>query len=239
MCRVAASRDMNTPLKLLLPVVFGLAMVLSAAAQTPPAPAPAALTPAQLSEGFKGAFLLLSSQALPAGTIKMPVPNVITQNKDKIVTPEQKAALDKFTNALNDTIGKLQPSLLQSFQKALRDLKVDDVKTLMEGKADAGTQFLRTKFASALRDELLPLVKRTSAAYDAGTKGQALLKAINPNGNVRGGNLMLIELDDSITREIVTQAFKLIGQKETAARKDPALLKATPLAQKVFEAYKK
>lgn len=228
---------MKSPLRLLCFISAVACAPLALFAQTAPTlpakPALPALSPAQLNEGFKSGLISIVNEALVPTSIKVPAPALVAKAEADLAAKKKADTLKAFNAALADSVAKVAPQVADLIKKTLREMKIEDAKPLLAGGRDAGTHFLRKAVSASVQSTLLPAVKRVTASTDLANKGRAVLNAIEPLG-VKGGNSMIVELDDYICNQVLAQSFKMIAAKEAAVRADPTLLKGNVLAQKVF-----
>ncbi len=209
-----------------------MALHLSAAPATP------ALSVTQLNEAIRSGLNTIVTQAFASGELKVALPSLLKKAQADLVKEKKDASLIAFNKAMEETVSKLRPQAADLLNKAIRDLKFDDPKAILSDSPDGCTDFLRKNVESSVREALLPLVKKATAATDLATKAKAVLNTMNPNG-VKGGAMMIVGLDDHVCKQVIAESFKLIAQKEKAVRANPALLTGNTLAQKAFTEYKK
>jgi hypothetical protein len=220
---------MKKLLPLLLLALAALFTPLASIAQTPPP----VLSDTQLAEGLRSGFGTIITQTLTAGSIKVPAPKLMDEAEGLLVKANKADLSKRFNTALNDTVTRLTPKIAEALRASLKDLKFEDVNALLSGSSKAGTQFFQKSVQSSLRDTLLPVIRREIATANLTTSAKAMLDAAYPGG-VKGATTAIGNLDYHIRDRAIAEAFKLIGEREAAVRKNPGLLTGNTLAQKVF-----
>jgi hypothetical protein len=120
----------------------------------------------------------------------------------------------------------------------LTAIKPDDAPGVLSGGPDAATKFLQQKYGPTLKEKLLPLVKQATATSSTVAKAKEMLAVAGPFAGL-AGNKAVNDLDGYLCDQVLAQSFALMAKQEAAVRANPALLKDSPLAQKVFAAFKK
>lgn len=229
---------MTTPLKSIV-LAIGLSIVPSfVAAQTAAPAAKPAFTDAQMQDGLRSGLTTLATQAIKAGSIKVPTPAFMVKLRADLTANKKADALDRFESTLESVTRKLEPKVLDEIRKAIKTAKFKDAGAVLAGGPKAATEALKAATRSALEDAVLPGIRSEITAADLAGKTRAVFTAVNPAG-LPDGNRVIVDLDYHIRKAVLDQAFALIAKEEAAARANPALFKGNAIAQKIFEAYKK
>jgi hypothetical protein len=87
----------------------------------PPAPAAKpAFTEAQLQDGLRSGLTTLATQAIKAGSIKVPVPSFMAKLRTELTTLKKADVLDRFEFSLAAATRRLEPKVLDEIRKAIR-----------------------------------------------------------------------------------------------------------------------
>lgn len=230
---------MTTPFK---PLLWALAVALVPAfvsAQTPAAPAAKpTFTEAQLQDGLRSGLTTIATQAIKAGSIKVPTPSMMTKNKAVLEANKKVDVLTRFESTLDTVTKRLEPKVLDEIRKAIKNAKIADAGAAMDAGPKGATEALKKAAMSSLKDSVLPIVRTEMTSADLAGKARAVFLAIKPEG-MPDSNRVVVDLDYAIRGAMLDQAFALMAKEEAAVRADPSLLKGNAVAQKLFAAYKK
>lgn len=199
---------------------------------------PAGVSAAQLTEGLKAGLGSIITQSLASGSLNITPPSALAKIQTALTKSGNGEAASGFSTALTAAAAQVAPQATALMQSALKDVKIEDAKALLAGGPDAATQFLKKASGAALREKLLPLVKQATAASEVGAKAKAMLALAGPLAGL-GGNKAVSDIDSYVTDQVLEKSFALMAKQEAAVRANPALLKDSPVAQKVFAMFKK
>jgi hypothetical protein len=209
-----------------------------APAAAPVAPAPGGFSLQQLSEGLKAGLGSMISQSLGSGTLTVTPPPALAKIQAALSKTGNAAAGAGFEEALKAAVAQVSPQVAGLLKSDLSAIKPEDAQGLLAGGPDAATKFLQQKIGPSLREKLLPLVKQATASSSTAAKAKEMLAAAGPLAGF-GTNKVVNDLDAYLCDQVLAQSFALMAKQEAAVRANPALLKDSPLAQKVFAAFKK
>lgn len=191
-----------------------------------------------MAEGFRSGFGMMVTQAVTPATVKVAPPKLFVAAGPILAEAKKSDVMTRFETALNDTVARVVPKAADELRNSLKGLKIEDTHATLAGSKKAGTEFWQKAAQGALRDALLPVIRREMTATELTGKANAVLNAAHPAG-VRGGTAAVGTLDYHIRDRVAAECFRLIGEREAAVRADPTLLKGNTLAQAVFSAQKK
>jgi len=219
---------------------------LTAATPVAPATAPVAPAPAapggfsiqQLADGLKAGLGSMITQSLGSGTLTVTPPPALAKIQTALSKTGNAAAGAGFEEALKAAVAQVSPQVAGLLKSDLAAVKPEDAQGLLAGGPDAATKFLQQKIGPSLREKLLPLVKQATASSSAAAKAKEMLAAAGPLAGF-GTSKVVNDLDGYLCDQVLAQSFALVAKQEAAVRANPALLKDSPLAQKVFAAFKK
>jgi hypothetical protein len=222
---------------------------LSLTAATPVAPAAAPVAPAapaapagfstqQLVDGLKAGLGSVISQSLGSGTLTVTPPPALAKIQAALSKTGNAAAGTGFEEALKAAVAQVSPQVAGLLKSDLASIKPEEAQGLLAGGPDAATKFLQQKIGPNLREKLLPLVKQATASSSTAAKAKEMLALAGPFAGI-AGNKAVNDMDAYLCDQLLAQSFALVAKQEAAVRANPALLKDSPLAQKVFAAFKK
>jgi hypothetical protein len=150
------------------------------------------------------------------------------------------------------------PEAVSVFTDSLKQMSINDAKTVLTGSTNAATQFFRRTTETNLYTKFLPIVKsathsnRVMEAYksliakaQAGNLGNygsltdpnsALGGFLKKGTDYVGANA--IDIDAYVTQKALDGLFKMVAEEEKKIRENPAA-RGSELLQKVFGAVKK
>ena len=204
----------------------------------------AAETNTLTSEDAAGALTQALTQSIDAAVDRLGVTNGFLENpKVKIVLPGplQKAEglmrslgvskhADNLIVAMNraaeTAAAEAKPILLD----AVRNMSMDDAKSILTGGDDSATQYFRSTSSEALSQKFLPVVKNA-------TDQVGLLKRYNEFAG-KGAKFGLVpekhaNIENYVTQKTLDGIFLIMAEEERAIRSDP-VGRGNKLLQKVF-----
>jgi hypothetical protein len=222
-------------------VIWGSPLIMSAATPVAPAAAPAlpgGFSMQQLTDGLKAGLDSVISQSLGSGTLTVTPPPALAKIQATMSKTGNAATGAGFEEALKVAVAQVSPQVAGLLKSDLSAIKPDDAQGLLAGGQDAATQFLQQKIGPTLKQKMLPLVKQAMATSSTAAKAKEMLSLAGPFAGL-AGNKAVSDLDGYVCDQVLAQSFALMAKQEAAVRANPALLKDSPLAQKVFAAFKK
>jgi hypothetical protein len=221
------------------PVGLFAAPAAPAAPVTPVPVVPGGFSAQQLADGLRAGLGSVISQSLGSGTLNVTPPPALAKIQAALSKTGNTATSAGFEEALKAAVAQLSPQVAGLLKSDLTAIKPDEAPAVLSGGPDAATKFLQQKYGPVLKEKLLPLVKQATAASNTAAKAKEMLAAAGPLLAGFAGNKAVTGLDDYLCDQVLAQSFALLAKQEAAVRANPALLKDSPLAQKVFAAFKK
>jgi len=228
---------------------------VSAAVATPPTAPPPSTTPAPSASAFSLANLSSDqiSQALKEALgkgLKQAVSSLghadgfLTNSNVKIPMPEKLQTVDKTLRAvgqgqladqmittMNHAAEQAVPIAADVFVNALKNMSVDDAKSILNGPPDAATQYFRRATSVELTAKFSPIVQDAmsktgaTAAYE-----QVMGKA---KSSVPFFNSPSFDLNAYVTGKALDGLFKMVADEEKNIRANP-VARSTDLLKSVF-----
>jgi hypothetical protein len=205
------------------------------------------LTESQLTSGLKEALAKGIQSAitnlgradgfLGDQAVRISTPENLRKLEKGLRSLGQDKTADDFLLAMNRAAEKAVPETAEVLAGAVRQMSVDDAKTIVNGSRTAATDFFRRTTQTNLQERLLPIVQRATesvgvtASYKRMTDqlgGASLTKWFG-----RSGGMEALDLDAYVTRKTLDGLFYKMGEEEKAIRENPAA-RTTELLQQVF-----
>jgi len=206
-----------------------------------------------LQNGVKYATTSLGKQGgyLNNALVKIPMP----KNLQKAETLVRKAGGDKvadnFIKSMNSAATKAAPKTANIFIKAIKNMNMDDAKSILSGKKDAATEYFKTHTDKDLTTLIAPIVKTSMKDnnvvkyYDAfnGYYQQYGKKYVENSTLVSfakkfGADAYMPDvseknLNEYVTKKAIDGLFVMIAKEEAKIRENP-VAQTTALLKKVF-----
>jgi hypothetical protein len=219
------------------------------------------LSTGEINDGLKEALRVGTKHAIEQlgredgyfgnALVKIPVPEELSLIENGLRKVGMGKYVDDFVLSLNRAAEKAVPETASIFADAITQMSMEDVRQILNGPDDAATEYFRKTSSPALREAILPIVKRYTdetqvttyyktmvSAYDSyaaplveksglggllGTQGQTGEK---PAYSAK-------DLDGYITAKGVEGLFSVVAEEEKKIRTD-ASARTTELLAKVF-----
>lgn len=162
--------------------------------------------------------------------IKIPFPSEIKEAEKTLRDVGMGKQVDKFVQTLNRAAEQASKDAAPIFVNAIKTMTINDGLSILTGKDNAATTYLKSKTQNDLEAKFKPIVKSAIAKAQVtkywnplATKYNKipLIKKVNPN------------LEEYVTEKALEGLFLLIAEEEKKIRKDP-LAQVTDLLKKVF-----
>lgn len=198
------------------------------------------LSDADITKGLKEALRVGSSNAGQKASktdgfyrnaqIKIPFPQDARDMKKTLLNIGMKKQVDDFERQLNRAAEDAAKKAAPIFLAAITSMTINDGLTILRGKNDEATQYLKRSTTQQLSKEFRPVIQASLKKVEITkywnplfTKYNKLpmVKRVNPN------------LDDFVTQKAIEGLFKLVAEEEGKIRKDPAA-RINDILKKVF-----
>lgn len=163
--------------------------------------------------------------------IRIPLPETLRKAEPVIRGAGFGDRLDAFETSMNRAAEEAAPHAKDLFWGAIRDMTIQDARTILDGPDDAATTYLRDKTSDRLRDLFKPQVHEAMSRVDVTRSYQSLTGRIASLPLV--GRLGTPDLDGYVTDRALDGLFFMLAQEEQKIRTDPAA-RVTDLLQEVF-----
>ncbi|MEO5572529.1 MAG: DUF4197 domain-containing protein [Bacteroidia bacterium] len=162
--------------------------------------------------------------------IKIPFPKEAQQMESTLKSLGQSKQVDQFVMALNRAAEDAAKKAAPIFLGAITKMTINDGVTILKGKDDAATQYLKTSTTAQLKNEFKPVIKASLSKVKITKYWNPLMSNYNKIPFVTKMNP---NLDEYVTQKAMDGLFTLVAQEEAKIRKDPAA-QVTDILKKVF-----
>lgn len=191
-----------------------------------------------LSVGVERAISLLGQNGgfLNDASVRIPMPSALKSVEKGLRAVKQDKYADQFIETMNSAAEKAVPRATKIFSKAIKNMTLEDAKSILNGSNDAATQFFRRNTEGELSQSLFPLVQE--ATNETGVTSS--YKSLTKKAGFLGGLIDEddLDLDKHVTSKALDGLFKKLALEETKIRQDP-LARSSDLLKKVFKSFSK
>lgn len=189
-----------------------------------------------LSVGIERAIALLGKDGgfLNDSTVKIPMPSALQSVEKGLRAIKQDKYADEFINTINSAAEKAIPRASKIFGEAIKNMSLDDAKSILSGPDDAATAFFRRNTEGQLNNSIYPLVQNATNETGVTSSYKNLTKKAGFLGRfVDKDNL---DLDKYVTGKALDGLFVKLALEEKKIRQDP-LARGSDLLKKVFSSF--
>jgi hypothetical protein len=182
--------------------------------------------------------------------VKIPMPASLQKVESALRTMKQDQLVDNFVITMNHAAEQAVPEAGSVFADALKQMSIEDAKSILSGPSDAATQYFQRTTQTNLYAKFYPIVKKATenagvtAAYknlmDKANVGN-LTQKLGGLGGLLGSSPVAqdtTDIDAYVTNKAMDGLFKMVAEEEKQIRQNP-VARTTDLLQKVFGAVKK
>ncbi|MBE0438887.1 MAG: DUF4197 domain-containing protein [Gammaproteobacteria bacterium] len=142
------------------------------------------------------------------------------------------AMADQFEQSMNHAAEKAAPEATNIIVNAIKNMTIDDAKTILNGEDDAATDYFKQQTSDKLTALFRPVI--TDSLNQVGTT-----KYYNDlTGQLAAvpfvGETVNLDLPDYVTQQALNGMFTMIAAEEKKIRQNPAA-RTTELLKKVFQ----
>ncbi len=216
----------------------------------------ASLSQDQMVQGLKDALAKGLQQAV-AGlghdggfltnlAVKIPMPEKLQKVETTLRAMKQEKLADDFVTTMNHAAEQAVPEAGSVFGDALKQMTIEDAKSILCGPNDAATQYFQKTTQTNLYARFYPIVQRATAqkgvtaAYKNLMEKANLGQGLGSVGSALGGSLLgkdSMDIDAYVTNKAMDGLFKIVAEQEQQIRQNP-VARTTDILQKVFGALK-
>ena len=162
--------------------------------------------------------------------VKIPLPGKLQEAKKLMdlvgLGPKADELITTMNRAAEAAVPEAKPLLLD----AVKQMSIQDAKSILTGGDDAGTQYFRRVTADKLRERFLPVVKRSTDKLQVASQYNSLAGQASKYGLVDAKDA---SIESYVTGRALDGLFLMMANEERAIRKDP-MGQASSLLKKVF-----
>lgn len=162
--------------------------------------------------------------------IRIPFPSEARDMRSTLLKIGMKRQVEDFERQLNRAAEDAAKKAAPIFVGAITKMTINDGLTILRGKDDEATQYLRRSTATELTRQFRPIIGTSLKKVEITKYWNPLFTSYNKVPFVKKVNP---NLDDYVTQRAVDGLFKLVAQEETKIRKDPAA-RVSDILKKVF-----
>jgi len=187
--------------------------------------------------GHDGGFLTNLS-------VKIPMPEKLQKVETALRAMKQDKLADDFVTTMNHAAEQAVPEAGTVFAGALKQLTIEDAKSILSGPNDAATQYFQKTTQTNLYARFYPIVQKATektgvtASYKSLMEKANVGQALGSFGSLLGGSLLdkdSLDIDAYVTGKAMDGLFKMVAEEEQRIRQNP-LARTTGMLQKVFGA---
>ena len=200
------------------------------------------LTTSEVGEGLKEALIKGISNGADVASkidgyfknpeIRIPFPPDVKKVEDKLRQLGFGGDVDRFIMTLNRGAEEAAKEAKPIFISAIRSMTIQDAWAILNGEADAATQFLKRTTSAQLKERFKPVIQNALDKVNATKYYGDIVNSYNQIPFVQDVNP---DLNDYATEQAMAGLFTLIAKEEKAIRQDPAA-RTTELLRRVFRA---
>jgi hypothetical protein len=176
--------------------------------------------------------------------VKIQMPERLKLVEKTLRSLKQDKLADNFVTAMNHAAEQAVPEATSVFVDAVRQMSIDDAKTILSGPTNAATEYFRRTTATNLFERFHPIVQKATASAGVTSAYKKMTAAASGSQNTFTkslGSLMgsdAMDVDTYVTNKALDGLFKMVADEEAKIRANPAA-RTTDLLQKVFGAAQK
>jgi hypothetical protein len=217
----------------------------------------AGLSQDQMVQGLKDALAKGLQQAI-AGlghdggfltnlNVKISMPEKLQKVENALRTMKQDKLADDFVATMNHAAEQAVPEAGSVFADALKQMTIEDAKSILSGPNDAATQYFQKTTQTNLYAKFYPIVQKATAQTGVTAAYKNLMEKANVGqslgsfGSALGGSVLgkdSVDVDAYVTNKAMDGLFKMVAAEEQQIRQNP-VARTTATLQQVFGALKK
>lgn len=150
--------------------------------------------------------------------IRIPFPKEAEDVKKALINIGMKKQVKEFETQLNRAAEDAAKKATPIFINAITKMTITDGLTILKGRQDEATQFLKKNTQTQLNAEFRPVIKASLDKVQITRYWKPLITKYN---KLNLGKKQNPNLDAYVTEKAIDGLFKLIAQEEQKIRKDP------------------
>lgn len=204
----------------------------------------ASLSDQDVTHGLKDALIAGADKAVsllgrPDGFLKndrvrIPLPDSLQKAESLLSLLGQGQRVEELKTSLNRAAEAAVPEAKTLLVDAIKNMSVEDAKSVLNGGDDAATQYFRKATEAKLHDRFLPIVGNIVKRYKLSTQYDRIAGTASQAGLIGKEQSNMAEY---VTGKALDGLFLMIAEEEKAIRRDP-LGQASAYVRKVFGSLK-
>jgi len=162
--------------------------------------------------------------------IKIPLPGAVQQAEKLLRGAGFGSKVDAFELSMNKAAERAAPEAKSIFWDAIKKMKIDDAKKILNGGDDEATLFFKDKTYGRLQEIFEPIVKESMGEVGVTRTYQDLNAKVE---KIPFTDSLNVDLDQYVTDGALNGLFQMLAAEEKKIRSDPAA-RVTDLLKKVF-----
>ena len=195
----------------------------------------------QVTQGIKEALgkglqHAMSTLGQPGGfltnlNVKIPIPDKLQLIEKGLRAINQGQYADQCITTMNQAAEQAVPAAADVFVASLKNMSVEDAKSILSGPQDAATQYFRKATEAELTTKFSPIVQQamtkcgTTAAYQQLLDKAKVVTPLFSNPS--------LDLNAYVTGKAMDGLFKVVAEEEKRIRENP-VARSTDLLKSVF-----
>ncbi|MBL9140160.1 MAG: DUF4197 domain-containing protein [Verrucomicrobiales bacterium] len=169
--------------------------------------------------------------------VRIPIPDNLRKVEKGLRTLGQDKFADDFILAMNRAAEKAVPESAEVLSGAVRQMTIDDAKSIVKGSPTAATEFFRRTTQTQLQERLLPIVQNATQSVGVTSNYTRMTEALGSTSLTkwwgRTASPEALDLNAYVTRKALDGLFLKMGEEEKAIRENPAA-RTTDLLKRIF-----
>ena len=209
-----------------------------------PTPSTTNLSDQDVSHGLKDALAEGASKAvgllgrtdgfLKNDKVRIPLPDSLKKAESVLKIMGQSKRVDELKTSINRAAEAAVPEAKTLLVDAIKNMSVEDAKSVLTGGEDAATQYFRKATGAKLHARFLPIVGKTVNRYKLSEQYDRIAGTASQAGLIGKEQANMAEY---VTNKALDGLFLMIAEEEKAIRSDP-LGRSSEYVRKVFGSLK-
>ncbi len=162
--------------------------------------------------------------------IKIPLPGSVQKVEKLLRGAGFGSKVDAFELSMNKAAERAAPEAKSIFWDAIKKMKIDDAKNILNGRDDEATLYFKDKTYARLQEIFEPIVKESMGEVGVTRTYQDLNAKVE---KIPFADSLSLDLDQYVTAGALNGLFQMLAEEEKKIRSDPAA-RVTDLLKKVF-----
>jgi len=163
--------------------------------------------------------------------VAIPMPEKLGKVENMLRKVGKDKYADRFVVSMNRAAESAVPLTLDILKSGIRNMTIDDARSILEGEDDAATQYLKKTGSEQLYAKIHPIVQQSTA--EAGVTGSYKKMVGKLDFLGKYVDMKDYDLDNYVTNKTMDGLFTLIAEEEKQIRDDPAK-RTTDVLKQVF-----